>query len=371
MAIPFNRLKIVLTWQVFFVILLCMKRSDARRLDHKTLTELRRRAVASVQGGQSPEVVAKALGINRVTIYGWLARYRSGGWHALDARKRGGRPPKLDAKAMQWVYRTVTMKNPLQLKFTFALWTAKMIGQAIEGRFGIKLSKASVCRLLAQLGLTPQRPVWRAYQQKPEEVQKCLPGRQTGLNEVYPHIRRMARRMKAVIFFGDEAGVRSDHHAGTTWAVKGKTPVVSSTGARFSLNMISAVSAQGEFRFMTVRGRIGAKQFIEFIKRLIHGTDRMIFLIVDGHPAHKAKSVARFTETIRNRFRLFFLPPYSPELNPDERVWNDLKNNAIGRKVITTPKQLHGAVISHLRFIQKKPDRVRSYFNNETTKYAA
>jgi len=340
------------------------KNMDARRLTHNMLTELRKRGVTSVQDGQSPELVAKALGINRATMYGWLARYRTGGWDALDARKRGGRKPKLDAKAIRWVYNTVTMKNPLQLKFTFALWTAKMVGQLIFQRFGINLSKASVCRLLAQLGLTPQRPVWRAYQQRPEQVQKWL-------KEEYPRIRALARRHNAMIFFGDEAGIRSDHHAGTTWAMKGKTPIVSSTGARFGLNLISAVSAQGEFRFMTIRGRVGAARFIEFIKRLIHGVDRTVFLIVDGHPAHKAKMVSRFVDSVKDRFRLFFLPPYSPELNPDERVWNDLKNNGIGKQVITTPAQLHSAVMSYLRFIQKSPARVRSYYNNETTKYAA
>ncbi len=341
-----------------------MKKMDARRLDHKTLTELRKRAVSSVQEGESPEVVARAFNINRATIYGWLARYRDGGWGNLDARKRGGRPPKLDGKAMRWVYQTITLRNPLQLKFTFALWTAKMIGQVIFERFDVKLSKASVCRLLGQLGLTPQRPIWRAYQQRPEAVEKWL-------KEEYPRIRRVARQKGAQIFFGDEAGVRSDYHAGTTWAKRGETPVVSTTGARFGLNMISAVSAQGEFRFMVVKGRVGAFRFIEFIKRLLHNAGRMIFLIVDGHPAHKAKSVTQFVESVKDRFRLFFLPPYSPELNPDERVWNDVKGNAVGRRKINSPKDLHGAVISHLRLIQKSPDRVRSYFNNETTKYAA
>jgi len=163
----------------------------------------------------------------------------------------------------------------------------------------------------------------------------------------------------------------SDHHAGTTWAPKGRTPVVSSTGARFGLNLISAVSAQGEFRFMVTQGRVGARVFIEFIKRLIHNADRAIFLIVDGHPAHKAVAVRRFVATLKGRFRLFFLPAYSPELNPDERVWNDLKNNAIGRKMIASPQSLKSEVISHLRFIQKSPERVRGYFQNETTKYAA
>jgi transposase len=341
-----------------------MNTTDARKLDHKTLTELRKRGVASVQEGQSPEIVAKALGINRVTIYGWLSRYRQGGWDALDAKKRGGRTPKLDGKALKWIYQTVTSKNPLQLQFTFALWTARMVGQIIYQRFDVKFSKSSVCRLLTQMGLTPQRPVWRAYQQNPEKVQAWL-------QEEYPGIQRLARQNNAMIFFGDEAGVRSDHHAGTTWAVKGKTPVVSSTGARFGLNLVSAVSAQGEFRFMTVRGRVRAATFIDFIKRLLHGVERMVFLIVDGHPVHKAKMVTHFIESIKDRFRLFFLPPYSPELNPDERVWNDLKNNAIGRQSINSPEQLHGAVISHLRLIQKSPGRVCSYFRNATTKYAA
>lgn len=343
-----------------------MRTTDARKLDHKTLTAVRQRAVSSVQEGHSPEVVAKTMGVARATMYGWLARYRDGGWGSLDARKRGGRPPKLDGPALQWTFRTVTTKNPLQLKFTYALWTAKMVGKVIFDRFGVKLSKASVCRLLAQLGLTPQRPIWRAYQQKPEDVQRWL-------TQEFPKIRNLARKEKAQIFFGDEAGVRSDHHAGTTWAVQGKTPIVSSTGARFGLNMISAVSAQGELRFMVIRGRVGAGLFIKFIKRLVHGSDRKIFLIVDGHPSHKARKVINFIESVpmKKRFRLFFLPPYSPELNPDERVWNDLKNGAIGKQAIADPKQLHRAVVSHLRFIQKSPDRVRAYFEGETTKYAA
>lgn len=337
---------------------------DARRMNHKTLTELRKRAVASVQAGQSPEVVAKALQVSRQALYGWLARYRDGGWGNLDAKKRGGRRPKLDARAMKWVYDTVTMNNPLQMKFTFALWTAKMIGKAIFERFAVNLSKASVCRLLAQLGLTPQRPVWRAYQQQPETVKRWL-------DKEYPRIRDLARQMKAGIFFGDEAGVRSDHHAGTTWALKGKTPVVCSTGSRFGLNIMSAVSARGEFRFMTVKGKVGAARFIEFINRLLHGMSRMVFLIVDNHPAHRAKSVKAFLETVQDRFRLFYLPAYSPELNPDERVWNDLKNNTVGKQAVASQKDLNKVVVATLRSIQKSPARVRSYFNNETTKYAA
>lgn len=341
-----------------------MYKRDARRLDHKTLTELRKRAVGSVQEGQSPSDVARALGVTRAAVYNWLALYRHGGWGALDARKRGGRPPKLDGKAMAWIYKTVTSKNPLQLKFTFALWTSRMVGELIRQKYDIRLSKASVCRLLNQMGLTPQRPVWRAYQQRPEDVQRWL-------NEEYPRIRELAKKENAIIFFGDEAGVRSDHHAGTTWAPKGHTPVVSSTGARFGMNLISAVNAQGEFRFMVTKGRVGARVFIDFLKRLIYNARRPIFLIVDGHPSHKAKMVKNFVASLEGKLRLFYLPPYSPELNPDERVWNDLKNNSIGRKVITGPEELKREVVGNLRSIQKSPERVRSYFQNETTRYAA
>jgi len=339
-------------------------RRDGRGLDHKTLTELRRRGVAAVQAGQSPTQVAAALGVQRATVYNWLALYRAGGWDALEARKRGGRRRKLDGKALQWIYDTVTMKNPLQLKFPFALWTSKMVGQLIRRRFGVSLSKASVCRLLKQMGLSPQRPLWRAYQQRAEDVERWL-------EEEYPRIRALARREKATIYFGDEAGVRSDHHAGRTWGVRGKTPVVSSTGARFGLNLISAVSARGEMRFMTVEGRVNARVFVEFLQRLLHNAERPIFLIVDRHPSHKAKMVRKFVEKQEGRLRLFFLPPYSPELNPDECVWNDLKNKAIAQQAHATPEALKKHAISFLRHLAKTPSRVRGYFNNETTRYAA
>lgn len=340
------------------------KKQDARKLAHDQLTEIRIRAVQSVQAGESPEVVARVLGVNRRSMYSWLALYRHGGWGALDAQKRGGRPHLLDAKAMKWVYDLVTLKNPLQLKFPFALWTAKMIGKAIKDKFGIPLSKASVCRLLNQLGLTPQRPLWRAHQQDPDRVRRWL-------DQEYPRIRKMAKQQGAAIFFADEAGLRSDHHSGRTWGRKGKTPVVQSTGARFGFNVISAVNAQGEFRFMIVEGTVGAKTFIEFVKRLIHGMNQKVFLIVDGHPSHRAKIVSRFLEGIKDRFQMFFLPPYSPELNPDEHVWNDLKNNTIGRQSHATKEQMKSAAISFLRMVQKSPERVKAYFNNTATRYAA
>jgi transposase len=341
-----------------------MQKQDARRLDHKGLTELRQRAVNAVQNGESPEIVARVFGISRAAIYKWLAKYRQGGLSQLDARKRGGRPAKLDGKALRYIYDTITMKNPMQLKFPFALWTVPMVVTLIYEKFNIKLSRSSVSRLLNQLGLSAQRPIWRAYQQNPEVVNQWL-------NEQYPKIKVMARKEKADIYFSDEAGVRSDFHSGTTWGKRGQTPIVSTTGARFGLNLISAISPRGQMRFMVTKGNVGAATFIEFLKRLIHNAENPIFLIVDGHPAHKAKMVTKYVESVKDRFRLFFLPPYSPELNPDELVWNNLKNQGVGRKVIETKAQMKRTVISHMRKIQKSPHLVCSFFQSDTTRYAA
>lgn len=206
--------------------------------------------------------------------------------------------------------------------------------------------------------------MFRAFQQNRALVERWL-------QEEYPKIQAQAKRERAEIFFEDESGVRSDFHAGTTWAPVGRTPVVRSTGQRFSLNMISAVSAKGHLRFMVVRGSVGAQKFLEFLRRLMRGRRRPIFLIVDGHPAHRAKRVQAWLQSLEGRLRLFFLPPYSPELNPDEQVWNDVKNNAVGRCVLSKPSDLHRVVVSRLRFLQKTPARVQAFFQTPETRYAA
>ena len=340
------------------------KKSDARKLDHKTLEAIRMRAVEQVQAGESPEAVIKALGFSRACIYQWLACYREGGWEALRAQPLAGRPRRLTGKQVRWIYRTVTMKSPLQLKFPFALWTRTMIVKLIHDRFGVRLSAVSVGRLLAQLGLTCQRPLYVAYEQNPSLVEQWL-------EKEYPRIRAEALKTGAEIYFGDESGVRSDGHAGTTWSPKGQTPIVMATGQRFGLNLLSAVSPKGLLRFMVVKGRVGGEQVCEFLRRLMQRAKRPVFLILDGHPMHKSKLVRECEQSYGGKLKLFFLPPYSPELNPDEQVWHDLKSNAIGRSEIMSREDLEAKVVTHLEKLKGLPRKIRSFFQLPTTRYAA
>lgn len=288
-----------------------MRKNDARKLDHATLEAIRMRAVRQVQDGNSPEAVINALGFSRACIYNWLAAYRSGGWDGLKAGHISGRPRKLNGKQVAWIYKAVTTKSPLQLRFSFALWTRGMIRTLINRKYGVSLSLASVGRLLAQMGLTCQKPLSKALEQDGGLVKEWV-------KKTFPKIKAMARDVKAGLYFGDESGVRSDFHAGTTWAPKGQTPVVMKTGRRFSLNMISAITSKGVLRFMVSPKRINSVLFLEFLKRLMRGSIRPVFLIVDGSSAHKAKIVTKYVEGHKGRLRLFFLPPYSPEPNPDE-----------------------------------------------------
>ena len=298
-----NRLDI--THNLLYMIFLEMYKTDARRLKHGELTELRKLAVAAVQKGESPEAVAGMFGVTRAAVYGWLARYREGGWGALDARKRGGRPPKLNARQIEWIREAVTAEDPRKYAFPLALWTCKILQTIIDKHLGVPLSKASVCRLLNQFGFSAQRPLWRAYQQDPQRVEQWV-------REAYPPICTEAQRIGAQIWFVDEAAVSLDT-CGATRVRRGKAPIVSATGTRSGMSFISAVSRRGDRRFMCAPGRVNAKVFVSFLRRFLYGVDQPIFLIVDGQPAHKAKWVHKFVDSTQGRLRLFPLPPCSGE----------------------------------------------------------
>ncbi len=325
---------------------------------------MRIRAVERVLAGEPASTVIAALGFARPVIYKWLAMYRDGGWDALRSTKSPGATPKLSPAQVRWLVRTISSKSPLQLQFKFALWTRAMVAELIWRRYKVELSDSAVGRLLRRLGFSPQKPLARAFEQNPLLVKAWLK------NE-YPAIRRAAKKAGAVVFFEDEAGIRSDYHRGTTWSQIGRTPVVETTGSRVSCNMISGVSAKGLLRFMVTTSRVTARVFVEFLKRLMKGARKPIFLIVDGHPTHRSKLTKQYVASTKGKLRLFFLPPYSPELNPDEQVWHHVKRHRIGRQRIDNHVQLINAAGAALRSIQRTPTLVRSFFELKTTAYAS
>jgi transposase len=219
-----------------------------------------------------------------------------------------------------------------------------------------------VGRLLRKLGLSSQRPLYRAYQQDPEAVERWK-------SETYPRIRAQAAAEGATVYFADEAGIRSDYHAGTTWAPVGETPVVRATGARFSVNMVSAVTAKGALRFAVYDESFTTTTFIDFAKRLLHDTDGPVYLIVDGHLTHRAKAVKEFVASTRGRLKLFLLPGYSPQLNPDEWVWKHVKHDktpAAASPARTTSRPRPSARSSACR---KLPHLVRGFFADPNLRY--
>jgi transposase len=316
-----------------------------------------------IEKGESPTDVIRSIGFQPTVIFRWLARYRFGGYEALkDNQNHGGRPPILTWVQMFQLYKIIRDKDPGQYKFPFALWTIEMIREVIRVEFGVKMSGTSVWRTVRAIGLTPQKPKRRAYQQNPEAVKKFI-------HEEYPAIKEMASCCEADIYWADEASVRSDYHSGTTWAPKGQTPVVRTTGARFSVNMISAVCKNGSMRFMICEKNCNATVFIEFLKRLIYGQRKPVFLIVDGHPAHKAKKVKEFVNSTEGKLQLFYLPGYSPELDPDELVWGQVKHHTVGKQTVTGPDQFRALVKHALLSLAHKKTVIESFFRKPALQF--
>jgi transposase len=342
-----------------------MKRHDGRKLSPEAQEALRIRVVEAILGGMKQEEAARVFKVARSSINNWMGRYREGGRAGLRRRKRG---PKGGTALEPWqaaqTVRAITDRCPDQLKLPFALWTREAVVELMERKFEVKVSVWTAGRYLKRWGLTPQKPLRRAFEQDPEAVRHWL--------EVeYPKIRKAAKKAGAQIHWGDEMGLRSDHQAGTSYGRRGETPVILGTGQRFRLNMISTVTNRGTLRFMVFKKDFNAAVFIKFLRRLLRSVKAKIYLIVDRHPAHKAGAVKRWIKAHEDRIRMFFLPGYSPELNPDEYLNNDVKNNAVGRRRPATREEMRRDLEGYLRSTQRQPHIVRSFFHAEPVRYAA
>lgn len=326
---------------------------------------LRRRAVAAVLKGDKQVVVADRFGVTPQAVGRWMRAYRVGGDRALAAKAQGRPPGGGSLKGFQaaWVKRMVVSKHPDQLRLPGFLWTRALVRQLISDKWSVELSVETVGRYLKRWGLTVQKPSRRAFEQSAPAVRAWL-------QERYPHVKAEAAAEGAQILWGDEAGVKSEHQTGTSWGLKGKTPTARRSGKRLKVNIISAVSNEGALRFMVFDGNFTQATFIDFMRRLIRGATRRVYLILDNHVVHRGKLVKKWIERHADQIRVILLPSYSPELNPDEVLNNDIKQN-IGRARITTQNQLARDVRAHLRTRQSQPDIVKGYFTTPTTAYAA
>jgi transposase len=340
---------------------------DARSLSQDAKEALRRRAVSAVLSGMRQNQVARALGVSAYAVTLWMSAYRVSGESALAAKKKG--PPKgfgkkLTDRQERQVYRWVIGKHPEQLRLPFALWTRDAVRELVEQRFGVRLGLSTVGGYLKAWGFTPQKPVRKAFEQSSSAVQKWLA-------ESYPAIQKRAKAEGAEIYWADEMGLRSDHQTGRSYSPKGRTPVIPGTGQRFSANMISAVTNRGHMCFMVFGEGFRVKVFTGFLRRMVKQAKRKVFLIVDGHPVHRAKLVQAWRTKHVQELEIFYLPSYSPELNPDEMLNNDVKSNALGRRRPKDRPEMVANLRSYLRSTQRRPDVVRSFFQEEHVRYAA
>lgn len=338
-----------------------MKR-DGRTFDHQTLEAIRMMSIERVREGESPADVIASYGFNRTTIYKWINAAFKAGDAALRSTPATGRPRSLTAAQEKQVFRWVNGRDPRQYGLDFGLWTRAVAAQLIEQKFGVTLGLTAIGELLAKLGLTPQKPLQRAYQRDPEAIDKWQ-------RERYPAIARQARLAQADVFFWDESGFRADAVHGKTWGVRGQTPVVGRPGQRQSISAASAVNAKGAFWFCTYEGALNAELFVELLKKMMRHRKRPVHLVLDGLPAHKKACVRDYVDSTKGKLTLHFLPGYAPDLNPDELVWSHVKRTGVARRPLQKGEKLKEKITEQLSEIQDQPELVRSFFNAPSVAY--
>ena len=340
-----------------------MKR-DGRTLDHGTLETIRLMAVERVRDGEAPSTVIAAYGFSRTTIYRWLkAAAKPGvGLRALRARRASGRPRSLTPRQEGQVFRWINGKDPRQYGLDFGLWTRSVVAELIERKFGIRLGLTAVGALLAKLGLTPQKPLQRAYQRDPEAIERWQ-------RETYPAIARQAKAAGGDVFFWDESGFRADAVHGRTWGVRGQTPVVERPGQRQSISAASAVNAKGGFWYCTYEGGLSAELFVSLLRKMMRHRPKPVHLVVDGLPAHKTKLVKDYVQSTQGRLTLHILPGYAPELNPDEAVWSHMKRTGVARAPLRKGERLRDKIDAQLAAIKAAPKLIRSFFRAPSVAY--
>ncbi len=345
-----------------------MEKIDARKLSLENVKMLRLQAIRLLKQGRKQVEVADILGVRAATISDWNRLYKAGGKKALTLQSPG--PSKgsncfISPEQEKEIQRLIIDKTPDQLKLPFVLWDRKAVKELINRQYGIVIAIRTIGDYLKRWNFSPQRPVKRAYEQQPKVVQRWL-------DEVYPAIQIKAKQENAEIHWGDETGFRNDHHYGRGYSPRGKTPEVRLSAKRVGINMISSITNQGKVRFMVYRQSMNAQILIKFLRRLIKGnSDRKIILILDNLRVHHAYKVREWLEGKEEKIEICFLPSYSPELNPDEYLNNDLKQGVHSKTLFRNINSLKNGVVSHMRMLQKTPKRVMNFFKHPKIVYAA
>jgi transposase len=343
-----------------------MAKKDGRNRSASAQGTIRQQLVEYLKKKRGSQLeAAEIFGLSESGVEKIWRKYRESGKRGIEVKKRGVREgKKIKGAQAAEVRKLIKEKLPDQLKLPFGLWTREAVQQLILNKYGIELSRWQVGRYLKSWGYTPQKPISKAFEQKPEKVQQWL-------KKEFPAIKRKAKKENAVIYFGDETGMRSDHQAGRSYAPQGETPVIKRTGQRFSLNMISAISNKGYLQFMIIDGRFNSEVFETFLKQMIKYSRQKIFFVTDGHPAHKTKKLNEWLSENTDRIEVFFLPPYSPELNPQEYVNQDVKTNVIGKKRPINKAQMRNNVETFMQKRKNDKKQVQKYFHEKHVRYAA
>lgn len=337
---------------------------DARKITTEEQHLIRKLAVQRVLAGESAAEVTRSFGLGGKTIFTWLKVAREKGLEALAPKARTGRNRMLSPIEEQEVKRWIISGDPRQHGFDFGLWTRQIVADLINAKFGIEMSLSGVGKLLRRLGLTPQKPLRRAYERDEKAVTQWI-------EKVYPSVQKIAKKTGAEIFWLDEASIRSDDPLQRTWGEKGKTPVVKTSGQRQSINAISALSNKGGFWYHVYSGKFTADKCVECFQRFLRNRKSSVILIVDGHPVHKSKKVMDYIESQRGKLEIVFLPPYAPDLNPDELVWNQMRNVGTSKKPLKKGESLMNRAIMDLEGIKRNKKLVRSFFEQQTVSFAA
>jgi len=330
-------------------------KKDGRKLNRHTLEHLRKQSIRLWKKGKKVADIAIDFGVSNRAVYYWINTYKKKGLRGLNKRKAPGASRKLSFEEIAHLLRLLK-KTADHYGFETPLWNCKKIQQLIRDKLNIVIDVSNVWRLLKKLKLSPQKPKRQAVEKDEKEVKRWI-------KEEWPKIMAHARRWQAMLYFLDESGVSLNPVLGKTWAPKGKTPTVKVTGKRGGICVTSAISQVGRMVFRLEKEKVNAGVHIEFLKQLQKNhKNRKIIVVEDNARPHIAKKVEAFVEKNKRRFAMYFLPSYSPDLNPDEHVWAYLKHHELKTHQAKSMKEFKPLVLSKMKSIQRKKKLVKSFF---------